>query len=53
MESKRDKEEKDKMKIAPHMCLWPFLQIYNLGHFSWFRWFGNVTKQLRITFESR
>ena len=35
------------------MCLWPFLQIFELGLLEWFQWFGNVPKQIRITFESR
>jgi hypothetical protein len=35
------------------MCLWPFLQIFELGLLELFQWFGNVPKLIRITFDSR
>ena len=33
--------------------LWPFLQIFELDLLEWFQWFGNVSKLIRITLESR
>jgi hypothetical protein len=35
------------------MCLWPFLQIFELGLLELIQWFGNVPKLIRITFDSR
>ena len=52
-ESKRDKEKEEKMKITPHMGLWPFLQNLNLGHLTLCKWFGSITKLIMITFESK
>jgi hypothetical protein len=54
IETKREKEkEKKKIHISPHMSLWLFLPIFHLGHSTWFRWFGNVTRHIRILFESK
>jgi hypothetical protein len=41
------------MEIAPLMCLWPFLQIFELDIVEWFQWFGTVSKPIRIILESR
>jgi hypothetical protein len=47
------KTKKGKIKISPHMGLWLFLPNSNLGHFTLCQWFGNITKHIIITFESK
>ena len=54
LRSKRGaKKKKRENAKTPHMGLWPFLKILNLGHINLCQWFENIFKLKRILFVSK